>query len=94
MKIDLKRLEGSRLDSDVDGAVGSERVSLWEGFGFGERPSRYGWIPVAGVPLVIGGICAAVSWSALFSFLGFCAAAMILVGGAVIWIESDSTPFL
>jgi len=90
MKIDLKKLEGRELDAEVAG----EPRSVWHAYGFGRQDRGHGWIAVAGAPLVIGGICAAIGWNAFLAFLGFAGFSILLLGGAVIWIISDTEPFV
>lgn len=89
MKIDLKRFEGHELDTE-----GSEKPeTLWEAFG-GNTDSGHGWILVAGIPIVIGVVCAAISLKAFLTFLAFAGSTVVLLGSAVIWIDNDTTPYV
>jgi hypothetical protein len=90
MKIDLKQLKGQELNADD----AEEPGSVWEAYGGGGQEGRYGWVVVLGVPLFVGCACAAISWTALLKFLAFCGIGVALLGAAVIWIDSDSRPYL
>lgn len=89
MKIDLKRLEGRELRTKA----AEESKSVWEAYGCGDQSRDYRWIKVAAASVAIGGICAAISWNALLTFLGVAGTAIVLLGGAVAWIDSDATRF-
>jgi hypothetical protein len=90
MKIDLKRFEGRELDTE-----GSEKPeTVWEAYGGNDTDSGHGWIIVAGVPIVVGAVCAAISLKAFLTFLAFAGAAVVLLGSAVIWIDNDTSPYV
>lgn len=90
MKIDLKQFEGRELGAED---TEDRKQSLWEAYGGASEGRSYGWI-VAVVLLVIAGLCAAISWVALVKFLAFCGLTILLLGGAVAWIDHDSRPFI
>jgi hypothetical protein len=91
MKIDLNRFEGRELNADDDS---EEPKSVWEAYGYGEEARDYRWVSIPAVALAIGGVCAAISLDAFVKLLALCGLAVLLIGGAVIWIDSETHPFI